>query len=184
MYEMCKSEPWFAGYFPLIWENFLREKCQKCAYRGFTYSNAGKISAVIQYCGKKVESLSIAELFPYLYFSIFLAFFWMKSQPNLFSMVVNQWECSVHTHQTSKPSCIKKGSQSGQVTVFNQLHSQQISFMSSAQNCHTLNCSLALGFGVFFPPSMCFPTWEIPCCLVDVKQLINWRILHPIMWKK
>lgn len=98
MYEMCKSEPWFAGYFPLIWENFLREKCQKCAYRGFMCSKAGKISAAIQYCGKKVESLSIAELFPYLYFSIFLAFFWMKSQPNLFSVVVNQWECSVHTH--------------------------------------------------------------------------------------
>lgn len=29
---------------------------------------------------------------------------------------------------------------------------------------------------------MCFPTWEILCCLVDVKQLINWHILHPIMW--
>lgn len=75
MYEMCKSEPWFAGYFPLIWENFLRDKCQKCAYRGLTCSNAGKISAATQYCGKKVESLSIAELVPYLYFSIFLAFF-------------------------------------------------------------------------------------------------------------
>lgn len=47
IYEMCKSEPWFAGYFPLMWENFLREKCQKCAYRGFMCSKAGKISADI-----------------------------------------------------------------------------------------------------------------------------------------
>lgn len=100
MYEMCKSESWFATYFLLIWENFLREKCQKCVYRG-SMCRAGKRSAVIQgscVMERKQNPLSIAELYPYLYFSIFLAVFWMKSQPNLFSVVVNQWECSVHTH--------------------------------------------------------------------------------------
>lgn len=73
MYEICKSEPWFAACFSLIRENFLREKCQNCAYRGFMCSKAGKISAVIQ--GSCVMERRHSRAFPLPVFFYFLSCF-------------------------------------------------------------------------------------------------------------
>lgn len=77
------------------------KKCHKSALERVYVQQGSEIShshmRLLYYKGK-VESWSTTELLPYLYFAIFLAVFWMKSQPDRSSVVVNQWERSVHTH--------------------------------------------------------------------------------------